>query len=141
MKKLLVLLLATLMLCFVSCGEDESVVNEYYPIEWDMLTGLPEDFPKLCDGVTSTEENSALGSVSVYWNVIEKSVFEDYLVKVEKWAGKDFAESVNEGNGAITYTLETDKYKVEAAFNANNNGDHIEGHLYNAQARISVVNK
>ncbi len=141
MKKILVLILAALMLCTVACTEEKEPITNYLPIEWEMLTGLPEDFPKLCDKVTSTEENSAQNAVSIYWNLIKKDTFKSYLSKIEGWAGVKFNESVNEGNGVSTFTLETDKHKVECAYNPNATGNHIEAHLYDCQARVTVVGK
>ncbi len=140
MRRVVVLLLAFVLLCTVACDKEEPV-KEYYPIDWDMLTGLPADFPKLCDGVSSTEENSAQNAVSVYWNLISQEDFEGYLDKVADWAGVKLEKSLNEEINVTTYTLETDKYKVDAAYNPKATGDHIEAHIYDAQARLTVVTK
>lgn len=138
MRKLLLLLVVALLLCTVACGDKEAGTTENTQILWENLTGLPDDFPKLCNSVTSTEEISSQNAVSIYWNLLKQDTFKSYLAKVEDWAGVKFTEAQIE-SGATVYTLETEKYKVEAAYNPKGTGNHIEAHLYDSQARITVI--
>ncbi len=137
MKRVIaIVLLAVCVLSFASCKD---AAKEYYPIDWEYVTGLPEGFPKLCDGITSTEENTANGSTILFWNVIEESRFKELTEKIAKWAGVPFTKS--QSDTGTVYKLETAEYRIECSYCPNASGDHLEGARYDSQGRVIVVKK
>ncbi len=111
--------------------------SKYTPVKWDYLFPLPEDFPKLCDAVTTVDEvyGDSENSFAMYWNILDKEDFDSYVSKIEAWAGAKFGESAPDG----TRTLEGNGVTVKAAYNGKGTGKYLQSNKYDSQARIEVI--
>ena len=138
---ILLVFIFLLLLSSVGCQQKE-VERQYLPVKWEYIIGLPEGFPKLCEAVTGASRTEDFpDTVSFLWNILDKEDFDGYLKTMEEWADAKFTEA----DGA--YRLETfvphdagggQDIKIEANYKAEATGDHIEGPLYDNQARVTV---
>ena len=143
---ILLLLTAAVLLSAFGCKSKKGGSDRaFLPVKWDYIVGLPEGFPRLCEAVTTASDttNADGTTVSITWNILERSDFDKYLKAIESWANVSFSE-VGEKTGE-SYLLETavngKTVKAEAAYKADASGDHIEGSLYDSQARIIITNR
>ena len=132
----LLLLTAAALLSAFGCNKAKKA---YLPIKWDYVVGLPEGFPRLCEALTTASD--AKGdegtTVSLVWNILDKKDFDAYLKKIEAWANASFIEA--NGSYRLEASIGGTTVKAEAAYNEKASGDHVEGSLYDSQARITVV--
>ncbi len=141
MKKTICLVLALLALfSFVSC--DNEVAEAETPLAWEYLSGLPEGFPKLCDGITAEDESfdANKSSITLYWNVLEENSYNVYLTKIQSWAGTDFGEA-KKGTKTLTFKKGGDEITVAATYDGDANGKSNGDGSYDYQAMIVITSK
>lgn len=133
-RALLFSLCLVFALCAASCAAEENEGQLTY-IKWETIEGIPEGFPKLCDEVTTVDIGGS--RVSLLWNVLDEEVYNSYKEKVESYAGTKF-----EFDG-LNYSLTTEKdgvsYKIIFNRDGKQSGKHVEGALWETQAKLSII--
>lgn len=140
MKRFLALMLVLVMALAVFAGCKDEKVDEF-PIKWEYVTGLPADFPKLCDKLTTTYENykSDSSEIELAWSRVSKSDFDSYKAKIEEWAGAKFGEQDENNIALLTAEVNGKEIKVQAIYSPDATGDHLQGAVYDCQGRIIVT--
>lgn len=94
MKKVLSLLLCLTMIpLFASCGSnsantstDNNTGEVQFGYMWDIITNLPEGFPKISDYVTLASYNSSTNTVHIEWCVASEKMVNTVVKKLEDWS-------------------------------------------------------
>lgn len=146
MKRTLTLVLAfLLMLGLTACGDDEAATSSEESKEagvlWEYITELPDSFPKLCNSVTTAQENYSeeKSACAIYWAVLDESTFNGYLEAIEKWAGASFGDKSADGTVTLSAKINGESITISAAHNGSASGNFLEGGNYDSQARIEVI--
>lgn len=140
MKRILALVLVLVMALAVFYGCKNEKIDEF-PIKWEYVTGLPADFPVLCEKLTTTYENYGKESteIELAWSRVGKEDFDGYKAKIEEWAGAKFGAQDENNIAVLTATVGNKEIKVQAIYNPDATGNHIQGAVYDCQGRIIVT--
>ncbi len=137
MKRVLCIVLTlAAVFSFAACG---GKAEQELSVEWSYITGLPEDFPKLCDKVTESTESFTADSnvIAIRWNILDEDAFNGYTAKIEEWAGVKFGDA-KDGAKSLAFTKDDKKLTVKATYNADADGYKNDGGSYNCQAVIEI---
>ncbi len=131
--------IALVLLTLLALSACTEKVDEY-PIAWEYVTGLPEGFPQLCDKITTTNENYSPDEtdIELSWSRVSKADFDSYKAKIEEWASAKFGEQDEQNIATLVATVNGEKLTVQAIYNPDASGNHIQGAMYECQGRIIV---
>lgn len=123
---------------FTACG----VAEAEYLVDWEYITGVPADFPKLCDKISESYESFDATSNNVFigWNVLDEASFNEYTAKIERWSGVKFGET-EDGTKSLELIQDDKALTVTVRYNAKAKGRKNSDGRYDCQAIIEVVTK